>query len=58
MLFIVVSFMLSVLCASFICKYRWIAGKKEVFLDDYLKKFLENNFNINKIINQNNQDDK
>ena len=33
-------------------------GKKEVFLDDYLKKFLENNFNINNIINQNNQDDK
>ena len=32
-------------------------GKKEVFLDNYLKKFLENNFNINKIINQNNQDD-
>ena len=27
-------------------------GKKEVFLDDYLKKFLENNFDINKIINQ------
>ena len=26
-------------------------GKKEVFLDDYLKKFLENNFDINKIIN-------
>ena len=26
-------------------------GKKEVFLDDYLKKFLENNFNINNIIN-------
>jgi hypothetical protein len=26
-------------------------GKKEVFLDDYLKKFLENNFDINEIIN-------
>ena len=28
-------------------------GKKEVFLDNYLKKFLENNFDINKIINSN-----
>jgi len=27
-------------------------GKKEVFLDNYLKQFLENNFDINKIINQ------
>uniref|UniRef100_A0A6C0C5Y8 Uncharacterized protein n=1 Tax=viral metagenome TaxID=1070528 RepID=A0A6C0C5Y8_9ZZZZ len=27
-------------------------GKKEVFLDNYLAKFLENNFDINKIINQ------
>ena len=26
-------------------------GKKEVFLDNYLKKFLEENFDINKIIN-------
>ena len=26
-------------------------GKKEVFLDDYLKKFLEKNFNIDQIIN-------
>ena len=26
-------------------------GKKEVFLDDYLKKFLEKNFNIDHIIN-------
>ena len=33
-------------------------GKKEVFLDNYLKKFLENNFNINKIINQTKYDDK
>ena len=32
-------------------------GKKEVFLDNYLKTFLENNFDINKIINQTNQDD-
>ena len=27
-------------------------GKKEVFLDNYLKKFIENNLDINKIINQ------
>ena len=27
-------------------------GKKEVFLDNYLKKFIENNIDINKIINQ------
>ena len=33
-------------------------GKKEVFLDNYLKKFLETNFDINKIINQTKQDDK
>ena len=33
-------------------------GKKEVFLDNYLKKFLETNFDINKIINQIKQDDK
>jgi hypothetical protein len=26
-------------------------NKKEVFLDNYLKKFIENNFDINKIIN-------
>lgn len=26
-------------------------GKKEVFLDNYLKQFLENNFDIDKIIN-------
>ena len=25
-------------------------GKKEVFLDSYLKRFVEENFNINKII--------
>jgi len=27
-------------------------GKKEVFLDNYLKLFLEKNFDINKIINK------
>ena len=27
-------------------------GKKEVFLDNYLKQFIENNLDINKIINQ------
>jgi hypothetical protein len=26
-------------------------GKKEVFLDSYLKRFIEENFDINKIIN-------
>lgn len=26
-------------------------GKKEVFLDDYLKRFIKTNFDINKIIN-------
>ena len=26
-------------------------GKKEVFLDDYLKRFIKMNFDINKIIN-------
>ena len=33
-------------------------GKKEVFLDDYLKKFLEKNMNINKIICNIKHDDK
>jgi hypothetical protein len=27
-------------------------GKKEVFLDSYLKRFVEENFNINKIISE------
>jgi len=27
-------------------------GKKEVFLDNYLKQFIETNLDINKIINQ------
>ena len=27
-------------------------NKKEVFLDNYLKQFLEQNFDINRIINQ------
>ena len=27
-------------------------GKKEVFLDNYLKQFMENNIDINKIIDQ------
>ena len=25
-------------------------GKKEVYLDSYLQKFIQNNFNINKIL--------
>ena len=25
-------------------------GKKEVFLDDYLKRFMKENFNINKLL--------
>ena len=29
-------------------------GKKEVFLDSYLRQFLENNANINKIFNSSN----
>lgn len=28
-------------------------GKKEVFSDNYLRRFLETNFNINKINNKN-----
>jgi len=28
-------------------------GKKEVFLDSYLKRFIEDNFDINKIIFEN-----
>tara|TARA_A100001011_G_C14268427_1_gene825798 strand:- start:1188 stop:1415 length:228 start_codon:yes stop_codon:yes gene_type:complete len=27
-------------------------GKKEVYLDDYLKRFITSNFDINKIINK------
>jgi len=28
-------------------------GKKEVYLDSYLRRFIEGNFDINKIINEN-----
>tara|TARA_B100000902_G_C26944094_1_gene732538 strand:- start:103 stop:333 length:231 start_codon:yes stop_codon:yes gene_type:complete len=27
-------------------------GKKEVYLDDYIRRFIERNFDINNIINQ------
>ncbi len=27
-------------------------GKKEVYLDDYIRRFIEQNFDINNIINQ------